>query len=231
MSSIALFDIDGTLVDIFKHHSQVYEKVALEVYDAKVSFDLVKCSGNSIICNMVQVLAAAGISKEQVFEKMPQALESITMHLKHRFSSGIEDCVLPGVKQMLSDLKIKQIPIGITTGNSRDVGELILEKAGLIDYFKFGAFADEVANSEDRKYIVNLAIKRAKEVVNSSVRNVFVIGDTPQDILSAKSVNASSIAVATGLHNISELRTYNPTYLFDNFKNYSSVVDIISDNN
>jgi beta-phosphoglucomutase-like phosphatase (HAD superfamily) len=43
---------------------------------------------------------------------------------------------------------------------------------------------------------------------------IVVIGDTPKDVAAAKVIGADSIAVATGMHDLTELKGCDPTAAF-----------------
>ena len=45
---------------------------------------------------------------------------------------------------------------------------------------------------------------------------IVVIGDTPKDVAAAKDIGAYSIAVATGMHDLAELKACGPTAVFAN---------------
>ena len=72
------------------------------------------------------------------------------------------------------------------------------------------------------------AIRRAKDHLKGEVPfdSIYVIGDTPRDILCGKEAGARTVAVATGGSDMEELGNYEPDHLFEDFSSTKSVVQI-----
>lgn len=106
--------------------------------------------------------------------------------------------------------------IGLVTGNLTRIGWKKLERAGLRDYFRFGAFA-EVAR--DRAGLVRIAIqeaRRQKWIGRGSP--VSLIGDHPNDVKAARANQVRAIAVATGVISYDELATHSPDILLPDLR-------------
>jgi phosphoglycolate phosphatase-like HAD superfamily hydrolase len=56
-----------------------------------------------------------------------------------------------------------------------------------------------------------------------------IIGDTPGDIQCATSIQARTLAVATGPFSVEQLRTFQPTYVFESMADWQAVVGAILD--
>jgi phosphoglycolate phosphatase-like HAD superfamily hydrolase len=75
--------------------------------------------------------------------------------------------------------------------------------------------------------MVKIAIKRAKEKFNFK-GEVFVIGDTPNDIIAGKEANVKTIVVATGVYSKKKLMKFNPDYVFENLEDTNKIIKIFS---
>jgi phosphoglycolate phosphatase len=117
---------------------------------------------------------------------------------------------------LLSRLHRRSIPTGLVTGNLSRIGWKKMEHAGLRQYFRFGAFAEQ---ARDRAGLVRMAVReaRAQGWIDRRSR-ISLIGDHPNDVLAAKSNGIQSIAVATGLSCVAELAAYTPDVLVDDLR-------------
>ena len=86
-----------------------------------------------------------------------------------------------------------------------------MERAGLRQYLRFGAFAEL---ARDRAGLVRIALGHARRQgwINGS-SPVALIGDHPNDIRAARANRVRSIAVATGLSGADELAAHLPDLL------------------
>src|SRR3989344_5935 len=71
--------------------------------------------------------------------KMPEAIEVMTQYFLEHADEGYFE-PMPGTIGLLSELKERNIPMGLLTGNMENIGWEKLRKAGIKDYFSFGAF-------------------------------------------------------------------------------------------
>lgn len=107
------------------------------------------------------------------------------------------------------------VALGLGTGNIRRGAEIKLRCVGIFERFSFGGFGDD---SIDRPALLMAGARRGADKLGLPVENcrVVIIGDTPKDIAAAKAIGAECVAVATGMHDIAELRTCEPTAVFAN---------------
>ena len=112
---------------------------------------------------------------------------------------------------LLYRLSRKGIPAGLVTGNLTRIGWKKMERAGLKQYLRFGAFAEL---APDRAGLVRIAVRHARrQGWIDSASPVALIGDHPNDIRAARANCVRSIAVATGLSSADELASYAPDIL------------------
>jgi phosphoglycolate phosphatase-like HAD superfamily hydrolase len=93
----------------------------------------------------------------------------------------------------------------LVTGNIASCARIKLRQFNLHHHFVLGAFGDEHA---DRNEIARLALGRVKSKLprDGTIRSLFLVGDTPNDIAAAKAIDAVSVAVATGKFSTAELQ-------------------------
>jgi phosphoglycolate phosphatase-like HAD superfamily hydrolase len=107
------------------------------------------------------------------------------------------------------------VALGLGTGNVRKGAEIKLGCVGIYHRFSFGGFGDD---SIDRPTLLMAGARRGAEKLGAPIEDcrLVVIGDTPKDIAAAKAIGAESIAVATGMNDVAELRQFDPTAVFAN---------------
>ncbi|MFQ5788366.1 MAG: HAD hydrolase-like protein [Thermodesulfobacteriota bacterium] len=129
---------------------------------------------------------------------------------------------------MLESLSDKDdITLGIASGNIEEGAQVKLQHSRLDSYFKFGAFGSD---SENREELIRIAIQSGSRLYNEgrNYSEVFVIGDTPMDIIHGRAAGAGVLSVATGSYSLGELQKYNPDYSIENFNDIKFVVNIFT---
>lgn len=233
-SRILLWDVDGTLMRSVRHGSyKEYFAPAMEkVYGSRGNLDKIQASGMTDTQIMFEALRDEGFTPEQILDATEDLLKAFREEMI-RFHTGDENHyeVLGGINEILEKTDKDAIFINsLLTGNLSCAAEIKLETVGLWKYFdgKPNAFGEI---SHDRR---DLAI-RAGTLYNEFYGFDFkpgqfvVIGDTPNDILCARAFGAKAVAVATGKNNPrEELAKYEPDFLFDDLKNTSEILEVLS---
>jgi phosphoglycolate phosphatase-like HAD superfamily hydrolase len=122
----------------------------------------------------------------------------------------------PGVAQVLERLTRRGTLLGLVTGNLTRIGWRKLERAGLRQHFRFGAFGEMAKN---RAGLAKLAIREARTrgwIERGAV--VSLIGDAPQDIQAARANGIRAISVKTGITPATELEALQPDELLRNLR-------------
>ncbi len=98
---------------------------------------------------------------------------------------------------------------------------------GLWDWFPFGGFGD---NHSDRNDIAAAALAAGRKHLNgTALRELVVIGDTPNDVRCARSIGARVVAVPTGSTSIDELRAAAPDVLVETLEDVEPILRLFED--
>lgn len=226
---LLLFDIDGTLIRSAGAGRRALNRAFQQVYGVENGFDEVDMMGRTDPLILAEVLETYKLPRDEKQEARFQAVyfdyleeEMKVPHKDMRFC--------PGILQLLDGLKTcPDTILGLLTGNWRRGAYIKLRRFGIEDRFAFGAFADDAPLRTD---LVPIAVERCwlKKRVRVPAEDVYVIGDTPHDVMCAKPHGASTIAVATGIHSLSELEASDPDYFFENFEDTKAVLNIFCNN-
>ncbi len=220
---VLLFDIDATLLLSGGAGRRALNKTFLELYGLEEAMEGVTPDGKTdpLIIREIFEKKLAGLTFEVEFSRVARRYID---HLRVEVDRSQGFRLMPGVQDLLEGLSAhQQFALGIATGNLEQGAWIKLRRAGLDRYFRFGGFGSD---SEDRAEVIRAAIGRAKQILarNLMPASVYVIGDTPRDIVYAKQVGVKTIAVATGRSTLDELSRYEPDHLFKDFSNPTDVI-------
>jgi phosphoglycolate phosphatase len=192
---LVLFDIDGTLMDSGGAGTKSMDLAFEELFSVRDAFEGINMAGKTDIQIMKEGLRKNGISSEngnvglftaRYVEHLRREIENPRKHLK------------PGMVKALESLGLmKDVSLGLLTGNIEAGARIKLGAFGLNNYFPFGAFGDD---DEDRNKLLPIAVQRFRNLSHRDVEygDCIVIGDTPRDVECAKIYGAYAVAVATG---------------------------------
>ncbi len=225
--ALFLFDIDGTLLNTGGSGRKAANIVFKKYFNVDDVFNKIYLIGRSDKAIWEEAIKLTDISYSYFQKIKPVILREYYKELKRVILNNNKKEILPGIYNLLSHLKGKKHLLGLITGNLKKAAYIKLSPFNLEKFFPVGGFGDD---SGDRNIIAKKAIKRARKFYNINFKNeeIFIIGDTPADIISARSNKVRSIAVATGLHSFKDLKKYNPDFLFKNFANIDTFIKKIN---
>ncbi|MBN2243605.1 MAG: HAD hydrolase-like protein [Acidobacteria bacterium] len=226
---LLLFDIDGTLIFTGGAGMRAFSRALHEVFDIRIDGSDVRPDGKTDPLILREILASFDLSgrcrpgtRQEMFALYIRYLEQEME--KARESGRI--AILPGVEDFLPAVSSESdFALGLATGNLEDGARVKLEKAGLYGYFKFGGFGSD---SEDRTELTRIGIERGMRYVRpDSVDGVFVVGDTPLDVIHGRNAGASVIAVASGRYGVRELQVCAPDLVLSDLREAESIISFM----
>lgn len=224
---VPLFDIDWTLLvgknqahlDAFIHmFTTVFNEPTAAISDI-VPHGMID---SQII---VEVMKVRGWQEKDIRAKLPQAFEAINRYYsEHAELKYIEK--LPGVDDLLAELKKHNVLMGLLSGNIEGMAWNKMEMAGIKDYFSFGALGDMATKRSDLVSVAQSQIK-TKYDLDIPVDQFVIIGDSPLDVVTAKTAGTKCIAVATGSSDKDRLALENPEIIVENLLEKDKIVNFI----
>ncbi len=176
---------------------------------------------------IIREIAARTIQRKLKKKEYARLCERYLLYFAEGIINSPRFRLLPGVPKLLELLAgMEHLILGIVTGNFEGAAWAKLEKGGLKHYFRFGGFGSD---SWDRAEITRIALARGLRNVAKRVprENIFVIGDTPHDVLAAKKLGVKSIAVKTGHTPENELLASRPDYILPDLSDSEKFLGIL----
>ena len=223
--SVALFDIDGTLILTGGAGMRALARAARDRSILECALDDLHPDGKTDPLIIRELMRFCGRETECTDEMVSGFLSSYVALLKEEMASCAELRILPGVPELLAALsKDPSCVVGLATGNVEDGAWIKLRHAQLDKFFKFGGFASD---AEERTELVRIAIERGRALASNEAETAFVIGDTPRDIVHGREAGARTIAVATGKYSLDELRSHEPDLAVPTLESIEPILDLL----
>ncbi|MCB9600571.1 MAG: HAD family hydrolase [Sandaracinus sp.] len=195
MKTVALFDVDGTLVTTGGAGRRAMRAAFGEVLDAPHALDDVKLGGKTDPMILREGLSVIGreFDPTLVAEILARYLARLERELERTAGYHVFD----GVRTMLDHADALSVAVGLGTGNVERGARLKLARGDLNARFAFGGFGSD---AEDRTELVRAGATRGAQYLGVPLAEcrVVVIGDTPRDVRAAHGIGAVCLAVATG---------------------------------
>jgi phosphoglycolate phosphatase len=203
-----LFDIDGTLIRrAGPHHREALVDAIRRTAHVETTTEGVPVAGMLDRDILTTMMLRAGMPHSEIRRVLPEVVKR-AQSIYVRRVPDLARRVCPGVRSLLERLSRRGVVVGLVTGNLSRIGWRKMERAGLRQYFRFGAFAEM---AHDRAGLVRIAIRRArKERWIGPDSNITLIGDHPNDVLAAHANGIRVVAVGTGIISLVELHLHQP---------------------
>ena len=222
--TIVLFDIDGTLLDMRGAGRKSFVRALKTVFGWDDDIAYINFAGNTDSSVFDDVARHHNVTlteadRRRFFAQLPIELEQT--------AKEVELVIYPGVRELLETLSArKDVVLGLVTGNVAASARIKLQQFDLHNHFVLGAYGDDHA---DRVDIARLAMRRIENKLRDDqrVRGCYLVGDTPHDILAAKSIAAQAIAVATGKFDEAALRKAGADHVLRDLSDTRAILRIL----
>ncbi len=226
---LILFDVDGTLINTGGAGGRAFSKAIENVCGVPDGLRDVRLDGKTDFLILREALEKAGKQneprlEERLFNEYMRLLENELASNRSAYE------VLPGVRKLLVRLKADSgFILGLGTGNVEPGARAKLEPGGLNRFFGFGGFGSDHL---DRTDLINTGIERGlKAAARDSFEAVFVVGDTPRDIIHGHEAGAAVLAVSTGSYSLPELERCNPEKAVPDLEETELVIEFLTGSN
>lgn len=208
---VLLWDIDGTLLNTDRAGLCAWMEAAEEIHGGPLDASVLEFAGmtDPLIADITvdQLMDRAG-DKAIAARLLARYAELLPEWLPRRDNGFVHPNVLATLDALADEPGYEH---ALLTGNLEVGGRLKLAHYDILDYFVWGAFADDLPVRRDiaRQARVEAERRHGPEV------QLFVIGDTHHDIDCGHAVGARTIAVATGGISAADLQAHEPWWAIE----------------
>ena len=201
-----LFDIDGTLLNCKDAvHYFAFCNALSGVAGRPMNLDGVVTHGNTDVGILRDAFRLGGVAEDVWRPRLEAMYDGMGTEVeRNRGEFRIE--VLPGVREVLGQLRARGAVLSTATGNLARIGVAKLEACGLWEFFDLGGWSD---GFETRAAVFEAALAGVRARVRADAA-ICVFGDTPADVQAAHANGLEVIAVATGIFSFAELEAEGP---------------------
>ncbi len=201
MSSLLLFDIDGTMLRAYGAGSRAMMRAAVEVLGERCHGAKINIGGALDPWIFEELARHGGYSIDAAAHSAFR--ERYTVRLIEELDAADKPAqAMPGVLELLGALREQpHVTLGMLTGNYPQTGAYKLRRVGIDPtWFSPIAWGD---SAPSRPGLVRAALAQSPA---HQPCDVIIIGDTPRDVHCALENGARCLAVGTGDHSLEELR-------------------------
>lgn len=224
---LVLFDIDGTLLAPNGCGRAAFTLTLGELVGRHNSWHNISFAGKTDRQILQDCLLPHGYSKGQILELIPPFMQLMQKHMA-AIISDYDVRPLPGALALVDGLsRDPRARLGLVTGNVEPTVAIKLRAAGFDpDLFPVGAFGNESASRSD---LPPIAVRRAEALWKTEFVSprIVIVGDTPNDMICARSVNGRAIGVLTGPVGIEAIAAEAPYAILDDLSDTQHVKTVI----
>jgi phosphoglycolate phosphatase-like HAD superfamily hydrolase len=226
LSTLVLFDIDGTLLSAGRAARESVLAALADVYGWKAANGHSHDFSGKTDPQIVRELVEADVGREKCEELLERALEKYLDEFSLRLSP---EAVVPkpGAAALLGRLAaLPGVTLGLLTGNLERGARMKLDPPGFNPHFPFGAFGSD---SEDRYRLPSIALERARAFSGRdfSGKRIVIVGDSVHDVLCGRPLGVRAVAVATGPTPAAWLAAQEPDALLESFSDVEAALEAI----
>lgn len=193
--SLFVFDFDGTIADTMEPSIKIMNSMAEEFGYRRIERDELEWLRSRTMWQFIRHLK---IPLRKISKILHRAQDEMARNI-------LEVPIIPGMSEVLRELKGLGHQIGIMTSNSKENVDALLQHNDL-ELFDF-----KLCSVKLRKKARNLKLLRRQHKVRC--RNMLYVGDECRDVRAAKKARVKCAAVTWGFNNAKILRKFRPHFL------------------
>ena len=225
--TLMIFDLDGTLLDVFGYHIASVEKVVDQVWNVPDQLQKSKRYGIPQKETLRKICEEGGVPEEEINRHLERAQQMLTAEMQRTLPQDLSGTLLPGAIELLDKLaERRSVCHSLATGTIGPTAKILLARSGLKKYFPVGAFGHEVFS---RQELVRLTLERSCDHYGLDEKQIRVvtIGDAPSDIEAGRSIGARTVSVASSSFSPDELSRFSPDVLLASFEDVENALENI----
>jgi phosphonatase-like hydrolase len=223
---LVVFDIAGTTVKDEGEIAAAFQK-AMEIYGHTVAVEKINAlmgyKKNEAIRMLLEEYEANGDKTTQ--EHIDNIHSHFLQEMLQHYSTVPELHPLPNAEKVFGHLQKLNIKIGLTTGFSKEITDVIMDRLGWTKNNIVNAVvsSNEVTAGRPHPYMIEELMHRTSV---SDASKIIKVGDTEVDVHEGKNAGCRfSIGVTTGAFTRSELEKHHPSFIIDDLEELISIIE------
>lgn len=205
---LAIFDIDGTLVDSRHHISTAMDQAFVAMGLPAPGYDRTRRIVGLSLVEAVREMAPEFTENER--QRLGEGYRAAIQHL--RAQPDYREPLYVGALSLLHDLRRQGWVLAAATGKTRHGMDTMTRMHGLEGYFATIGCADDGPSKPDP-----FMLHKVLNDLQIEVDHAIMIGDTIWDLRMAKAASMRCAGVCWGFHTKEELLGEHPDQLHDDF--------------
>lgn len=193
-----LFDFNGVIIDDEIIHEKLIDEIILgENLRPEPSEYKELCQGKSDRACLKDILAYRG--RVVTDDYINQLIQAKSQAYQQELAKLEQLPIYSGIKEFLEVVKERELLLGIVSGALRTEIELVVQKAGIADYFSVIVAGDDLETSKPQPSGYLLAIAKFNQSfpeLNLQPSQCLAIEDTPVGIEAAKQAGIQVVGIA-----------------------------------
>lgn len=212
---LAVFDMDGTLVDSEHNIVQAMTEAWLKMDLGMPQPEAVRRIIGLSLLEACEIMLpwAPHQTHRAVAEAYKDAFRAM------RLLPDTMEPLFPGVREALDELEARGWLLGLATGKSRRGVQSVLDGHDLHGRFVTIQTADDNPGKPDPSMLLRAAAETGVDMTR-----VVMVGDTAYDMMMAGAAKAVGLGVSWGYHSLEELNQAGARMVVDSFDNLSAVL-------
>lgn len=218
--NIIIIDLDGTLIKFQIDYLSARKEALLLIKQYSVLQNLSFKLNDSIFFmdRKIEEFLIENDQSESIYKEIHDKLVSILE--RYEMDSAKKAQLLPLVKKTLIRLKEMGLTLILFTADGEKAMNFIVDKTGIKDFFDRMISRGE---SMEVKPHPN-HIKSAISLMESSPKEIIIVGDSVPDMESGKYIGAITVGVTSGLGTLQQLAKVNVDYLIESIAELPSLL-------
>ncbi len=224
---LILFDVDGTLLMAGGAGNRALGRALQHTYGLENGLNGIRLDGKTDPQIVREALGRYGKEASLTRQSLNSLFASYIPFLKDEVATSPDFRILPGVPELMATLSTQSsVALGLATGNIEEGARIKLDRADLTSFFTFGGYGSD---AENRTELIRTAIERGlQEISPASAVDILLIGDTPRDVVHARTAGVRTLAVATGRYSVESLLAYKPDFVMPNLNCTEQIMEILN---
>jgi len=205
---LLIFDFDGTIAHTLELILAFFNEVAPEYHLPQIAQSDIPTLRNASAAEILQR-----------YPLSPLQLLRLTSHIHSQLKAQIMNAsVVDGMPELFSQLKKKDMTVGIVTSNSTENVEIFLQQNGIQDI----DFIHSEKNMFGKANVLKKVVRQQKIGNNECL----YVGDEVRDIEAAHQAGIGSIAVTWGFNTAARLQQAGPEYIVDKPEEIAAILKL-----